>query len=296
MPEEGSPKRSTNAYLSDHEILTAVAALARTGVDRVRLTGGEPLVRKNVLTLARQLRACEGIESVRLTSNGLLLGRHLPELLESGIDTVNVSLDTLRPKRFEHITGGTGHSTILRAIDDLIATGVVRTKINVVLMAGVNDDEVEDLVAFVQDRPVDIRFIEFMPFVQNGWSKDRYVAEHIIVERLRRRFSLKVAPTAKNDTAVMYRIAGHSGRIGFISSVSSPFCRNCNRLRISATGQFRSCLFGAPSLDLRSLLRGGGDENVITSAVRGALLGKHWAHDGRRSSSEAGAPMIAIGG
>jgi GTP 3',8-cyclase len=296
MPKGGFPKRPREAYLSDAEIHKLVAALAARGVDRVRLTGGEPLVRKNVLALARRIRDCSGIGSVRLTSNGILLGRHLPELLESGIDTVNISLDTLRRDRFEQITGGSGHAGILRTIDDLIATDAVRTKINVVLMAGVNDDEIEDFVTYVEDRPVDVRFIEFMPFAQNGWRSDRYVSEQAVVDRLSRRFSLEGATTSRSATAVMYRVAGHRGRIGFISSVSSPFCRGCNRLRISATGEFRSCLFGAPAADLRGLLREGADEDAIAGAIGDALLAKHWAHGGRPLSSEAGAPMIAIGG
>ena len=244
--------------LTIEELIRLVRAFVELGVRKVRLTGGEPLVRRGVLELARAVAGLPGLQELCLTTNGLLLAEMAGELLEAGVTHLNISLDTLRPERFREITGVDGLARVMEGIDRALAAGFHPVKINAVVMREVNLDEVVDLAALSLQRPLEVRFIEFMPVGRDtSWDRERMVEipeiQALITQRLGR--LEPVAPPALAGPARLFRIPGARGRIGFISPMSHHFCGGCNRVRITADGRLRLCLFSDQEVDLKAPLR-----------------------------------------
>jgi cyclic pyranopterin phosphate synthase len=256
-------------------------------------------VRKDAVAVARAIGAMPGLETLALTTNGLLLERHLPALLGAGLGLVNLSLDTLRADRFQSLTRREGLPETLGALEAALAAPGLAVKLNCVVMRGVNDDEVADFVALTAHRALEVRFIEFMPFSGNAWGRDRLVPLSEIRERIEARFPLVPLDGAPDDTAQHFRVPGHAGRVGVIASMTAPFCAGCTRLRLTADGVLKVCLFGRAEVSLRDALRAGASDGDLLGLVAGALGRKHARHAGAEGLAAAVAdnrPMILIGG
>ncbi len=254
--------------LSYEEIERIVTVAAGLGVRKVRLTGGEPLARKNVQYLVGRLARIEGLEDISLTTNGLLLSRYAEELKEAGLARVNVSLDSMRPQRYREMTGGGDFERVLQGIEAAHAAGLRPVKINVVVIRGLNDDEVEDFARLTLATPYHVRFIEFMPGSQNRWSRDKCIPVGEIKERIECIAPLTPVRIRRHGPARYYRLAGAEGVLGFISAVTHHFCSDCNRLRLSADGMIRPCLFSGTAIDLRSAIRMGASDAEIERLLR----------------------------
>jgi cyclic pyranopterin phosphate synthase len=297
MPAGGLDWTPDERLLTDDEILRLARLFAEGGVTKIRLTGGEPLLRPQVAELAERIGKVKGVETLAMTTNGLLLPKKLDRLHEAGVGKLNISLDTLREERFEEMTRRCGFPLVLRAIDAAIERGY-RPKVNCVVMRGVNDDEVPDFVRFTKERPVEVRFIEYMPFGGNGWQDDRLVPFRELLGRVEDAFpSLESRADGPHETARTYRVPGFAGRVGFIASMTAPFCEGCNRLRLTADGHLKVCLFGQKEVSLRDPMRTGATDDELRRIVSRAVGGKQARHAGMYTIAERkNRPMIAIGG
>lgn len=266
--------------LSYEEMARIVRILAEMGVRRVRLTGGEPTVRPELSTLVRLIRAIPEVEELSLSTNGLLLAPMAAELRAAGVDRVNISLDSLRADRFRKITRGGDIERVLEGIAAAEAVGLSPIKINVVAMRGVNDDEIEDFARRTRERPWHVRFIEMMPLLGNAESQPyRFLSSDQIHERLSAIDALiPETPPAGNGPATYFRYAGAPGSIGFITPLSHNFCDRCNRVRLTARGHLRLCLFGDDEVDLRTPLRAGDSDAEISRTIRVAVQVKPERH------------------
>ena len=281
--------------LSFEEIARVVRVGAGIGIRRVRLTGGEPLVRRNLPELVRQLSSIEGLQEISLTTNGLLLDSQAVELAAAGLKRVNISLDTLLPGRFAEITGGGRLEQALAGLESALSAGLRPVKINVVLQSPKGDgrgseEELRRFVDLARSRPVEVRFIELMPFAP---GRDSFVPISWVKERIGDR--LAPAVSEGDGPAQVFRIEGTEGRLGFIAAISEPFCGACNRLRLSATGRLRVCLFAQGELDLRPLLRSGGADAELEVLFRAAVAAKP-AHYPKQEGFGLAGTMCQIGG
>ena len=299
MPEEGLAWLPKPELLSDDEVVRLVDVGTRLlGIRTVRLTGGEPLLRRGLPGLVARLTALPHAPELSLTTNGIGLARTAVALREAGLRRVNVSLDTLRPERFAAITRRDRLPDVLLGLAAAQAAGLAPVKINAVPVRGVNDDEIVELAAFAAEHGYQCRFIESMPLdAQGAWDRDRMLPADEILARLGSRFTLEPLPRADNAPAEEWRIAGTDSRVGVIASVTRPFCGGCDRVRLTADGQLRNCLFAATESDLRALLRSGADDGAVEAAWRASVAGKGPGHainsaDFRRPDR----PMSAIGG
>lgn len=285
--------------LSYEELLRVSATAVRLGVRKIRITGGEPLVRRGVVGFVRHLAELPGTPEVVLTTNGLLLADLAAELKAAGLRGVNVSLDTLKPDRFLRITRRNGLDLVLAGLAAAETAGLHPLKVNMVPIAGVNDDEIIDFARLSLDRPWEIRFIEFMPVSSDlDFPPESRVPATLILEKLARVAPL--IPLQRSQSAGparLFHYAGAAGRIGVIPAVSQHFCGECNRLRVTADGRIRPCLFGGEELDLRQLLRSGASDEALEDCLRHAVLGKPERH---RLDSDGHVPgdrrMQEIGG
>lgn len=266
--------------LSYEEMARLVGVLAGMGVRKVRLTGGEPTVRPDLRVLVALVRGIPGIEEISLSTNALLLGPMAAELRAAGLDRVNVSLDSLRADRFREITRGGDIEKVLAGIAAAEAEGLDPIKINVVAMRGVNEDEIEEFARMTRERPWHVRFIEMMPLVGNADSQPyRFLSADDIHARLSAIDALiPETPPAGNGPATYFRYAGAPGSIGFITPLSHNFCDRCNRVRLTARGHLRLCLFGDDEVDLRTALRAGASDAQIERTIRDAVLVKPERH------------------
>lgn len=280
MPEEGLAWLRRDEILSYEEIVEIVAAAAGVGVRAIRLTGGEPLLRRDLARLVAGIARVEGIEDIALSTNALLLEEQLPELVAAGLRRVNVSLDTLQPDRFEAIARRPGLDRVLRGIEAAVAAGLQPLKINCVVMRGRNDDEIADFAALTRERPVFVRFIEVMPVHENlELSRDTYVSSEEILERVAAIGRIEpVAGPGGNGPARYFAFPNAPGAVGVISPLSHDYCERCNRVRLSADGRLRLCLFGDYALDLRAPLRAGAGREAIASLLRAGMLIKPERH------------------
>ncbi|MBN8705543.1 MAG: GTP 3',8-cyclase MoaA [Bacteroidetes bacterium] len=299
MPEEGVPLLPHSEILSFEEIATLVSWLASAGVRKVRITGGEPTVRKNLPDLFSMLNRIPGIETLSMTTNGILLADQLPELVKNGLKQINISLDTLSPEKFKTITRRDGLDRVLNSIQKALDYPELEVKINAVAMAGVNDDEFADLVNFFKDMPVELRFIEFMPFSGNGWNRGGFISKADQMKLITTRFPLIHLGFNESGTgtANRYQVQGHPLKIGFIASMSENFCSTCSRIRLTAEGSFKSCLFENEELDLKTPLRAGISKNDFLNLISDRIKEKKKQHGGMDGiASNPGRPMVAIGG
>ena len=262
--------------LTMEEITRIVSCGVKLGIDRVKLTGGEPLVRRGIVELMRLLVGVEGLSQVTMTTNGILLRRYLPDLIRYGLAAVNISLDSMDREVYRDITGFDALDEVLAAIDAAVSAGI-RVKVNAVLLEDKNPMAWQDLILLAKDMPVDVRFIELMPIGEGAGMKG--VSGDILYRQIRDVYPeiAKDSSVHGNGPAVYYRIPGFKGSIGFISAMHHKFCSSCNRVRLTATGQLKPCLCYADSTDLREILRTRGDAAVL-EAMKAAIYGKPAAH------------------
>ena len=295
MPD-GVEKLEREAVLTYEEFLRLAALFAQCGIDTVRVTGGEPLVRKNVAQLVAGLKAIPGIRKVTMTTNGILLAQQLPALLAAGLDSVNISLDTLRPEVFRQITARDEFAAVQAGLQAALESGIP-VKLNCVPQAGVNEGELEDLAALAENRPLQVRFIEMMPI---GYGA---AMPCISGPELRQRFARRwpelqpLTEAAFGDgPAVYYTVPGWQGSIGFIAAVHGKFCASCNRVRLTSQGFLRPCLASEAGCDLRALLRSGADDTQLLATIRETIWAKPREHHFEDSSMPATRGMYRIGG
>lgn len=279
MPEEGIQWTPKSRILRFEEIVRLTRLFARMGINKVRITGGEPLVRKNVERLIAEVATVPGINKVAMTTNGVLLAEKIDVLRAAGLTHLNISLDTLRQERFERIALRGGFEAVRAGIDAAIVRGFCPLKLNVVVMSGVNDDEVLDFVEFVQDRPINVRFIEFMPFRDNRWQQARMVSYRQMMRSIRQHYEL--IPLAVQDpsgVAKEFRIDSFMGTVGFITSMTDDFCSTCNRIRLTTEGAIKPCLHDDYEVSLRESLRSGASDAKLEQMIREAVMEKVEKH------------------
>ncbi len=266
--------------LTFEEILQIAGVLVERGVKKIRLTGGEPLVRRDLPLLIGMLKALPQAPQVVMTTNASLLTRHAQALRDAGLDRLNISLDTLRPETFKQLSRRQTLEHCLEGVEAALAVGFQRTKINTVVMGGVNDDEIPDMVRYAGERGIEQRFIEFMPLASNqyGLSSERVPLDKIqaAVESVG---ALKPVPGGSGP-ARMFEVGEQGQRVGIISAISMPFCETCNRVRLTASGVLRSCLFEGGEVELRDALRGGQTEELVGEALEFVRRVKPEVHDG----------------
>ncbi|HEX4428676.1 MAG TPA: GTP 3',8-cyclase MoaA [Frankiaceae bacterium] len=299
MPAEGLPWIPAPELLTDDELVRLVnLGVTRLGITHIRLTGGEPTLRPGLAALIARLAALQPRPEISLTTNGLSLHRLAPALAAAGLDRVNVSLDTLRRDRFEKLTRRDRLADVLRGLEAAAAAGLTPVKVNAVLMRGVNDDEAPDLLEFALKAGYELRFIEQMPLdPQHGWDRSEMVTAAEIRADILRRHSLEAEPGRGSAPAETFLVDGGPERVGIIASVTAPFCANCDRVRLTADGQIRDCLFARTESDLRAPLRSGASDEEIAARWVIAMRGKRAGHGiDDPSFLQPPRPMSAIGG
>lgn len=254
MPPEGICKLKHEDILRNEEIVEIVKEMALYGIRKIRLTGGEPLIRKGIVDLVREIKQIEGISEITMTTNGYFLEEMLDDLIDAGLDRVNISIDSLKPEKFETITRGGKLDVVLNAIDAAYNSKLRKVKLNIVLIGGFNDDEIEDFVDITKSRDIDVRFIELMPIgVAADWSKEKFVSNDLVLEKVS---ELKpIDYFDKSSPARYYQKEGNSGLVGLINPISCNFCSNCNRIRLTSDGKIKPCLHSDEEIDLLDAIR-----------------------------------------
>jgi GTP 3',8-cyclase len=280
MPAEGLPWLNRSDLLTYEEIERIVALLAAMGVHDVRLTGGEPLVRKELWRLVERLSAIEDVHDLSLTTNGYLLAQQVEDLVRAGLRRVNVSLDSLAPDRFFQLTRRDSLHQVLEGLDAAQRYPELRPiKVNVVALKDFTEDEVLRFAEFARQHPYEVRFIEFMPLdADRSWTREKVLPNRDIVAMIDEVYPLEPIGRERHGTARRYRFADGNGEMGFISPVSEPFCGDCNRIRLTAEGELRTCLFSLNETDLRGPLRDGASDAELEDIVRGAVWRKELKH------------------
>lgn len=300
MPEHVTFRPSA-ALLQDDEVLTLVRVGASLGVDKVRLTGGEPTVRPGLVALVRAIRAIPGIRRIAMTTNGIRLRELAQPLAEAGLDQVNISVDSLDPGKFKHITRRDALLSVRQGIAAAAAAGLSPIKINCVVTRGFNEDEVVELARLTLDNPWEVRFIELMPL----GSVSEFQQEQVVPStETRARIEAALGPLTPmtdhngHDPARSFRLAAADarGRVGFISSVTEPFCESCNRLRLTADGKLRLCLLRDNEVDLLTPLRAGADFSTLQRIMAEAAYHKPWGHRIKEDDIARSREMHEIGG
>ncbi len=296
IPEEGVQLKKHQDMLTFEEIETIVRAGVELGINKVRLTGGEPLLRKNFSILVRKMAAIEGIKDLAITTNGILLGPMASELKEAGIKRVNVSLDTLRPERFKQMTGNDQWQQARDGFEQAIAAGFEQVKLNVVVIAGYNNDEINDFVGYVMDKNVQLRFIEFMPVGNKLWEKNKYLNSKELIERISKIARIVSLPPLKNSIVEEYQIIESPATLGFISPLSNQFCRSCNRLRLTADGFLKPCLASKHEVNIKVPVRAGHAGNELRRVFYEAMRLKPRAHQMNQGACDNTRHMAEVGG
>lgn len=280
MPEEGMKWLERDDLLTFEEIRRLVGIFASLGVTRIRLTGGEPLMRKELWKLVGMLHALPGIHDIALTTNGFFLKEQASDLVKAGLNRINVSLDALDPVTFNKMARRDYFDRTWEGIEEAIRLGARPIKLNAVLIRGINDGEIPRFVELAQTKPVIVRFIEFMPIGKDdGWSNEKVVTTNEVIEAINA--IARIVPIPRDGTrapADRYVFENGKGEVGFISSVSEPFCGDCDRVRITSDGKFRTCLFALKETDLRSLIRNGTSDGDIARLLVGAVYEKEEGH------------------
>lgn len=298
MPDE-KYNFAPSANLMQADEIEALARLFVTqGVRKIRLTGGEPLVRKDAPQIIEALGKLN--VDLAITTNGICIHEMLPELMAADIRTVNISLDTLQREKFLTITRRDLYHRVRSNIELLLHHGI-HTKINVVVMKGLNDDEINDFIALTKKYPIEIRFIEFMPFKGNKWTGNQVVTLNDILETIQSKYNITPLPQGPHETARNFSVTGHQGSFGVISTMSAPFCEGCNRLRLTADGKLKNCLFSTSETDLLSALRAGKEVLPLILAnvkAKSKALGGQMDNNFEKLDAETlkNRSMISIGG
>ena len=301
VPFAGRRKLPMADILTYEELFTIAKAAVDAGVTKIRLTGGEPLMRKNMLEFCRMLTTLPEIEDLTLTTNGVLLESMAADLKAAGVKRVNVSLDTLDRRRYARITGKDALEKVLRGIRKAADVGLTPVKINMVPMRGINDDEIVAIARWTLDTPYDVRFIELMP--TSGWVRQRYDKLFIPIDEVRKQVEtigpLEMIPHIRTRGPAAYgRLPGARGRIGLIAALSHHFCSTCNRLRLTADGKLRACLFAEEEIDIRGPLRQGASLPALQEIIHSSVAAKPKAHTLNQIGAKRvkGRMMQAIGG
>lgn len=290
MPEDGICKKDHEEMLTEDEMIAAVETAASLGVTKVRITGGEPLVKKNIVSICRRAAAVPGIEDVGITTNGIALSELAKPLKEAGVNRINISLDTLDPEKYHRITR-IGHlDQALAGIHAALDAGFEHVKINAILIGGFNDDEIVALTDLTKKYPVDVRFIELMPMYDGGdFGPEAYLPNTVVLDHL----PDAVPQDADGSVARLYRLPGALGNVGLISPVSNKFCSQCNRIRLTADGKLKPCLHSAEEFNIKGL-----DREQMLRQFQRAIGAKPEEHDELSIDhrSQAGRNMNQIGG
>ncbi len=293
MPEEGiAGKLKHPEMLTEDEMIDAVKAAASIGVNKVRLTGGEPLIKKNIVSICRRIHEIPGIRQIAITTNGTLLPQYALPLKEAGLDRVNISLDTLNPEKYARMTRRGNYEDAWKGLMAALDAGFERVKINAVLIGGFNDDEIEDLAGLTMKYPVDMRFIELMPMYDSGdFGQEALIPGRTVLERLPSLQEEEVH--LKGQVAMMYRFPGAPGRVGLINPLSHAFCSECNRIRLTADGKLKPCLHSSAEISIKGL-----DLEGMKEKMKEAVMAKPRQHEAMDAEhrSDAGRNMNEIGG
>ncbi|MCS7287112.1 MAG: GTP 3',8-cyclase MoaA [Anaerolineae bacterium] len=298
MPEHGVPLKSHHELLTLEEIVRVVKVAASLGITKIRLTGGEPLIRRGIVELVRMISSVPGIEDLAMTTNGILLPFFAHKLKEAGLKRVNISLDTLKPERFRQITRVGNLEDVIKGIEEAKRAGLTPIKINMVVLEGFNRDEVVDFARLTLQDEWHVRFIEVMPVgseAENNLGK--YVSMQEVREDIERTFGpLNPADLKGNGPARYFRLEGAKGTIGFITPVSEHFCYECNRLRLTSDGKLRPCLLSEFEVDIKAALRAGATDEELREVIKEAVRLKPERHNLEASSFPRGRAMAEIGG
>ena len=300
MPEEGIQYIKKTELMSYEEIHRTMTLLAKMGIEKVRITGGEPFVRKDMMKLLRSIRRINGIREINITSNGTLLEQYIPELKKLGIRSVNLSLDTLDRARFFEITRRDVFDKVMRSFDLLLQHGF-NVKINAVVMAGKNEEDIIPLASLAKEYPVSVRFIEEMPFNGSGahYPKLEWNYKNIM-QKVKDHFpDLQKFPDPPSSTSMNYKVPNHKGTIGVIAAYSRTFCGSCNRIRITPTGMLKTCLYDSGVFNIKKIMREGASDQQLNATFRDAF--RHRAKDGfeaeqGRFGNAVSESMATIGG
>jgi cyclic pyranopterin phosphate synthase len=300
MPPEGLEWLPRPELLSFEETERLVGLMVRLGVEKVRITGGEPLIRKDLPVLVEKLARIEGLNDLALTTNGVQLKRFAADLAAAGLRRINVSLDSLQQDRLFHIVRRDVLDSVLEGLEELERhPSISPIKVNVVAMRGINDDEILSFAKLAMNKPYVIRFIEFMPLdAEERWQPDKVLTGRDVFERINAYSRLVPIDTSTNDSPdTKYRFEDGSGEIGFINSVSEPFCSSCDRIRLTADGHFRNCLFALEETDLKGPLRAGASDEELAALIR-KCVGQKWAGHliNRKDFQRPSRSMSQIGG
>ena len=281
MPNEAITFQRREELLTFEEITRFVKSVTPLGIDKIRLTGGEPLVRSELPKLIAQLASVAGVRDIAMTTNGMLLAETAGELKRAGLNRLNISLDALDEQTFRHITRRDGLHRVLQGVQAAIDVGFDKIRLNAVAIRGITEFQIEALAEFALQRALELRFIEFMPLDADGaWDASQVLSGEEIRERIQQRWG-EVTPAPRDDAsqpAVDYHFANGAGRVGFINPVSQPFCGDCNRLRLTSEGQVRNCLFSTTEWDARALLRSGASDDAVRQLVRDCVAAKKAGH------------------
>ena len=280
MPADNVEFMRRDKLLTFEEITRIVQIASGMGICRLRLTGGEPLMRKDLPVLIRMLAEVEGIEDIAMTTNAFFLKEHAKTLKEAGLQRLNISLDALDPEKFRHVNRKDCLNEVLEGIKIAADVGFKSIKINAVAIRNFSETEIMRLVEMGRSDGFEIRFIEFMPLDSDQtWERDKVLFGHEIVDFIRKKYELiPVENSLEIGPASEYNFADGKGRVGIITAVSNPFCDHCNRIRITANGKLRTCLFSTHETDLKELIRGGASDEDIIKTIRGAVLNKEPGH------------------
>ncbi|MDO4581692.1 MAG: GTP 3',8-cyclase MoaA [Bacillota bacterium] len=297
MPEQGLPSISHDEVLSYEELLRLARVFAALGVSKYKITGGEPLVRRGCAGLVARLKELPGVEQVTLTTNGVLLAEQIAALEKAGLDAVNISLDTLKPDKFRYISRLGDLSRVLAGLEAALASGIPRVKTNTVPQRGFNDDELIEIAQLARHDPLAVRFIEVMPIGEG--SQYQPIDNTEVLALLEARFGAfepLAAHIYGNGPARHYQPPGFVGKIGLISAVSHAFCSECNRLRLTADGKLKLCLYYNDGVDLRAALRGGSSDQQLMELIAAAVMNKPKQHDFARQQDAGNAETGCMSG
>ena len=299
MPEDGIQFAKSVNILQHHEIIRVVKILSLCGVNKIRFTGGEPLLRKDVVEIIRDTVAVEGVSSVHLTTNGLLLEKMLEPLREAGLHGLNISLDSLKAERFEKIARRPGGDLVIKNMETALKTGFGSVKINMVVMRNFNHDEIPDFIELTRTRNITVRFIELMPFdAYQIWKTGHFFGVELMENMLNELYPDRIESSGSSTEKHVYRLPGYKGKIALIPSFTRSLCTGCSRIRLTADGRIRNCLYSEEEFDVMKLIRGGAEDREISEFFRNAMHKK--PKDGweaqRLNSEHVRSSMTQIGG
>ena len=298
MPEKGIQLTPKEDILTTPEIIRLVNIFGNAGVNKIRLTGGEPTIHRDILDITREIKRNSNIKNLAITTNGLITYRMLPQLREAGLDGINVSLDTLIEGKYQIMTRRKGFNNVMKTITKGLELGFDPVKVNCVVMRNQNDDEINDFVALTKDKNINIRFIEYMPFDDNEWKEKKMVSFFEMKDKIQEKYGKLVRKRDhKTETAKNFTLDGHVGSVSFITSMTNDFCGGCNRTRLLADGNYKVCLFDNREISLRDAMRQGCSDEEILEIINDAIMYKKEKHGGMHNIKEMkNRPMITIGG